>query len=129
MAKSITRPAESWTYILKADRELAPAEQSQFTLRPLTQVERATVRDEIARIQTARDGTKSVISSSQRQGIEIAAGCIVGVENFPSDGPKAWPSERDPQRKYLELLSDDSVQELANEIWEKSTIGDVVKNS
>jgi hypothetical protein len=129
MASKITRPAQSWTYILDDDRDLPDAEQSRFTLRPLTQQERAVIRDEIGRIETGKDGTKSVISRSYRQGIEIVLDAIVSIENFPAGAPQPWPDDRQQRRQYIDMLSDHYVQELANEAWFKSVAGDDVKNS
>lgn len=129
MAKKAPRPAESWTYVLVADRELATEEQSIFTLSPLSQAERATVRDELARIQTQQDGTKSIISRSHRQGWEIALRHIVSIENFPAGSPEPWPKGDVERRKYLEALDDGFVQELGNEVWARSELGDDLKNS
>lgn len=131
MAKKAWRSAESWTYVLLADRELPPEQQTRFTLSPLSQLERAAVRDEIARVQTLQDGTKSIISHSRRQGLEIAVRHIASIENFPGDTPEKekWPAGETERRKYLEMLGDDSVQEIGNEIWTKSELGDDLKNS
>jgi len=129
MPAKTTRPAESWSYVLECDRELDAAEQSRFILRPLTQSERAAVRDDIARVETAKDGARSVVSRSQRQGIELAINHIVSIENFPAGAPQPWPPDPATRRSYLEMLRDDYVQEVANEIWAKSVVGDDLKNS
>lgn len=129
MAKRVTRPAESWSYVLQSDRGLPLEEQSRFVLSPLSQIERAAIRDEIARVSTASDGRKDIISRERRQGVEIVLDHLVSVENFPAGAPQKWPDKREERSAYLEQLDDDFVQELANEIWEKSTIGLEVKNS
>lgn len=130
MAKKANRPAESWIYVLVGDRTLPEAEQTRFTLSPLTISERAIVRDEIARVQTLQDGTKTVISQHRRQGLDIALRHIVSIDNFPvGESSQPWPKETDRRLAYLEMLGDDNVQEIGNEIFSKSELGDDLKNS
>lgn len=129
MAKKVPRPAGSWTFVLAADRTLPDGEQSRFTVSPLTITERAIVRDEIARIHTQPDGSKSIISQNRRQGVEIALHHIVSIENFPVGEPQPWPKGNEERLRYLEMLGDDSVQEIGNEIWTRSELGNDLKNS
>lgn len=129
MATKIARPAESWPYVLKIDREAPSEQQSRFVLRPMTQGERAAMRDEIARVHREKDGARSVISRTNRVGVEIALAHIVSIENFPAGAPQPWPADAADREKYLEMLGDSWLQEIADEVWEKSTAGDDVKNS
>lgn len=128
MAKKFKRPTQSWEYVLDRDRELAPEEQSRFLLRPLTVSERAAVHSGLVTLMEGPDGTRQTQSRLNIVGVNIAVQNIVSVENFPSDEPKAWPDSREERLKYLEQLSDDDVQELANEVFAKSTIDTALKN-
>ena len=129
MAKKKSRPAESWTYLLVSDRELPIEEQSRFTLSPLTQAERAAIQDDLARTHVATDGSKSVVARTRRQGLSIALDHIVAIENFPAGAPQPWPKDREGRETYLEMLDDDFVQEIGNEVFERSSVGVAEKNS
>lgn len=121
MAKAKKRPAEAWTYVLKADRELPRDEQSMFALAPMTYAQRAAVRDDMLR------GERVFRSAG-----EIALRHIVSTENFPADNPAPWPTEHEKRLRYLEQLDDDDILEIGNEVWIRSTLGldeETVKNS
>lgn len=128
MPKKFKRSTESWEYVLERDREAPPEEQSRFMLRPLTVSERAAVHSNLVMLAEATDGTRQTQTRSHIVGVSIAVQNIVGVENFPSDQPTPWPATRDERLKYLEQLHDDDVQEIANEVFAKSTIDTALKN-
>lgn len=122
MAKAIKRPAESWSYVLRADRELEESERSIFVLAPLTYAERAAMRDDVLRGKTDR---------VYREAGDVFLSHVVSIENFPGGNPVPWPSDRDARVRYLELLDDLHVLEVGNEIWARSSIGedeDTLKN-
>lgn len=129
MAKKVARPAESWTYVLKDDRELRPEEQSHFVLRPLTQSERALSLDEVMRGFTSPDGVTTTVVYARRQAIETVITCLLSVENFPAGAPEPWPTSRADRLAYLNGLSVKWISELADEVFERSIVGDDLKNS
>lgn len=132
MAKATKRPAEAWVYLLKDDLTLPPEQQSRFTLRPMTYVERAAVHDDFLRVETLPDGTRVDVSRVYRNAWEVLIEHLVSIENFPAGEPQPWPTDRAARERYLEMLDDEMVLELGNEIWAKSTIGldgGVIKNS
>lgn len=129
MAKAVKRPAESWTFILPSDKDLPPAEQSRFVLRPMTVSERAAAQDDLVRTMFGPNGERFVLRRTHQQAYELALSHIVSVENFPADAPKQWPDARDEQRKYLEMLDDRDLLEIGNEVWRKSAVGGEEKNS
>lgn len=134
MAKAKKRPAESWTYVLEADRALDAAQQSRFVLSPMTYAERAAIRDDLLR-------GEGNVSKVFRNAGTIAIEHLVSIENFPAGEPQPWPADRAARERYLELLDDDDVLEIGNEIWTRSALGyrdkdteplrdgDVAKNS
>lgn len=131
MAKAKKRPAEAWTYVLKADRTLPLDQQSRFTLRPMVYAERAMVQDDFLRSETRPDGTRVDISRVYRNAGEIALEYIVSIENFPAGAAQAWPATRAERERYLEMLDDEQVLELGNETWIRSSMGidgDAIKN-
>lgn len=129
MAMKMKRPASSWTYVLSVDEDKPVEEQSRFLLRPLTVSERAAIRDDIARVHTAADGSQVTTTRTYGQGIEIVLEHVVSIENFPAGAPEPWPEAIAERRRYLEGLDDAWIQEIANEVWAKSTIANELKNS
>ena len=127
MPKKQQRSAESWRYVLTADRELPPEEQSVFVLRPLTQLERADVQDNMVRIQSRPDGGRTVVQRDHRLSVELCLTNITSIENFPAGAPEKWPADHASRVTYLEMLDDDHVQQIGNEIWVHSTITSDVK--
>lgn len=117
MAKAVKRPAESWIYVLKADRGLEERERSVFTLAPLTYAQRAGVRDDMQRAAAASS------DRVHRAAAEIAVTHIVLIENFPAGEPQPWPKSRGDRERYIEMLDDDHVLEIGDEIWGRSSLG------
>jgi hypothetical protein len=129
MAKAVKRAAESWRYVLTADRELPPEEQTTFSLRPLTQAERAWAQDNLARTHFRPDGAREAVQRTHQLARELCLTNIEGIENFPAGEPKAWPESREDRERYLEQLDDAAVTEVGNQIWERSQLEPAAKNS
>ena len=127
MAKKQKRAAECWRYVLLRDRKLPPEEQTTWILRPLTQLERAEARDNMARVQTIPGGGTATITRTHRLSLDLAVSNIHSVENFPAGAPEPWPEDREARLAYLDALDDDDVKELGNEIWVRSAIGGETK--
>jgi hypothetical protein len=128
--KASTRPPMSWRYVPLRDRGLPAEEQTAFILRPMTLPERAAAHDELARVQVAPDGTRTVQARTRQVAARLAREHVTAIENFPGGAPQPWPTTDDDRQKYLELLDDDVVLELGNEIYERSRFGpgDPAKN-
>lgn len=120
MAKSKKRPAEAWTYVLDADKTLPEAEQSQFTLRPLTFDEDAAYRDAIR----GKDESGRV----WRATIALLPDHIVSVDNFPAGNAKPWPASPAERKAYLEEIGVDGCFELGDQIFAHSRVSDDAKN-
>lgn len=129
MATAQKRAAERWRYVLDVDKALPEEQQSGFILTPLSQLERAEARDNFARRVVARSGETTVSKRDSRMCVEFCATHIAEVENFPVGAPKPWPAMPEERYRYLEQLDDAWVQELGNEIWVRSELGDDIKNS
>lgn len=132
MAKQAKRAAESWVYVLEADRTLPPEEQTRFTLKPMTQSERARFVDDLVRTSVAEDGSQTVMRRTQQNALELCLTHIERVENFPAGSNGAsqqWPKSRSDRERYLDQLSDDDVMEVGNEVYVRSTAGPDAKNS
>lgn len=122
MAKAVKRPAESWFYVLRRDRELDEREQSKFLLAPMTFAQRAAFQDDAIRrpdriYQSAGD---------------LVLSHVVSIDNFPAGEPQPWPKKPEERQRYIELFDDDLVLELGNEIFAQSSprfSGAVIKNS
>lgn len=129
MASKQKRAAETWRYVLVSDQALPPEQQSGFTLRPLTQLERADVRDNMTRFVTVPEGGRVAVARDHRLSVELCVSNIVAVENFPAGAAEPWPEGKAARFAYLEQLDDAYVQEIGNELWLKATLGDDAKNS
>jgi hypothetical protein len=130
MAKKQQRPVGTWRYILRAERTLPPEEQTVFVLRPLTQLERADVKDNMVRIHHQADGGVMKQQRDARILVELCTSHIHAVENFPVGGtPEPWPDDPAARLAYLDFLDDADVQEVGDEIWVRSSIGQPEKNS
>jgi hypothetical protein len=129
MAKAVKRTAESWHYVLKADRELPPEQQTTFTLRPLTQGERAWVSDNIARTHFKPDGSRESVGRTHQLTRDLCLTNIEAVENFPAGENRKWPEGREDRERFLEDLDDAALLEVGNEIWIRSSMGPAEKNS
>jgi hypothetical protein len=117
-------PAETWSYVLRSDRELPLEQQSRFVLRPLTQAERLQGVDALVHTRTESGGAILQVGRSAQVARDFALSHIVSTQNFPSDGPRPWPADGSLSERssYLEMLSDDHVSELGNEIWTRSSL-------
>lgn len=130
MATRVHRPAESFAYVLKADRALPIEQQSRFVCRPMTQAERQALRDDVNRRVECPDGSRMVVSRTRQVAREVVLEHVVAIENFPAGEPLDWPvgKSREERAKYLEMLDDDAVFELGNHIFERSDVGAELKN-
>jgi hypothetical protein len=130
MATQRKRSAETWRHVLTRDLGLPPEEQTTFVLRPLTQVERAEARDNLARIHALPDGATATVTRTHRLSLDLVLSNTVAVENFRNDKGVVlpWPEERDARLVYLDGLEDEDVKEVGNEIWVHSTLGGDAKN-
>jgi hypothetical protein len=131
MPNAVKRQTESWWYTLHSERGKPKDQQSRFRLKPLTQAERMRVWDDHNWVTVKADGESAVNSRGLQQAHALVISNLLEVENFPLDGPKAWPVEGNRKEKeaYLELLDDMDVFEIGNAIREKSTLEVEAKNS
>lgn len=129
MAKARRRLAESWSYRLLCDRALDPSEQTVFHLNPLTQAERLQVRDDIARNRVLANGTTETQRRKGQVELALCLTNIASIENFPVGAPTPWPADHDARRAYLEQLDDEYIEEIGAEIYGRSAIGELEKNS
>lgn len=130
MAKKKKRAAESWRYVLKADRGLPPEQQTVFILRPLTQAEQLDVKDNAARYYTPPQGGEVQVRRQHRLSLELCLTNILDVENFPAGGPpEKWPADPEARAAFLEGLDNDDVFEVGNEIYAQSLLGPAPKAS
>ncbi|HEY4131671.1 MAG TPA: hypothetical protein VGM50_13715 [Gemmatimonadaceae bacterium] len=120
MANEIKRSAETWAYVLQGDRALPPEQQTRFTLRPMTVLERAAAQDDLIRSFTNETGQRVLIRRTRQQTVAIALEHITAIENFPVGAPALWPSDRTARIAYLERLVDTDVDEIGNEVWRRS---------
>lgn len=118
MPKRVHRSAESFTYILAADRALPLDQQSRFRFRPLTQAEKLAVLDDLNWVQINADGSRELRPRSMSQARQLVLSNLEAAENFPTDGPVAWPAEgtREQKERYLDMLDEMDVYELGNEV-------------
>jgi hypothetical protein len=127
--QKIVRSAESWRYIPLADRPLPPEQQTVFRLSPMTQAERVSTHDEIVRTVIEPDGTQTVIRRMRQVTRALCLEHIEAVENFPVGQPQAWPANHTDRVAYLEQLPDEVIEEIGNEIYDRSSVGAPEKNS
>lgn len=129
MATAQKRAAESWRYVLKVDRELPEEQRSAFILTPLNPIERAEARDGMVRRVVGVTGETTVSQRDKRLSVEFCLRHIREIENFPAGAPKPWPDDADDRLRYLDQIDDAWVQEIGNEIWLRSELGETEKNS
>lgn len=132
MAQKAIRDVENFTYVLKEDRALPPAEQSVFTFRPLTQGERLRILDgmEVVLVDRAT-GTRQIKPCGITQSYDALLLTLVSVQNFPAGAPETYPADkgREARQRYLEALDDLAVIELGNYVVDRATLGPPEKNS
>jgi hypothetical protein len=129
MARSVSRLAESWTYVLASDQTLKAEEQTVFRLSPMTQAERVAAYDDASRVIIQGDGTQVVAGRERQVALALCLSHIEDVQNFPVGAPKPWPIGTEERARYLEQLHDTDIAELGGEIYDRSTIGRTEKNS
>ncbi len=129
MPRKVERITEAWWYILIAEKDAKPEEQSRFRLKPLAGSERAAVLDDRSWVQRNTDGSLTVVPRGVQQARNLCLSHIVDVENFPVGEPQPWPEEIEARDKYLDQLDDLNVYEIGNEIRTRSTLGGAEKNS
>ena len=132
MAQKAIRDVENFTYVLRGDRQLPPAEQTTFRFRPLTQAERVRILDgmEVVLVDPATR-TRAIKPCGVQQAYEVVLLSLVGVENFPAGTAEPYPLDkgREACAKYLEGLDDTHVFELGNYVIDRATLGPPEKNS
>lgn len=114
----------SWQFVPPLDRKLPKAEQTTFTLKPLTQLQRMECWDNLRWV--GPDGVAQPRAFQQAR--ELCISNIERVENFPPGDPKPWPESMSEREKYLEQFDDMDVLIIGNEIRDHSGIGDEEKN-
>lgn len=129
MAKRAKRLVESWAYVPRAERALPAEEQTLFRLRPMTQSERLTANDDLVLTTNAPDGSQIIASRARIVARRLCLQHIESVENFPAGDAVPWPTERTEREKYLETMDDELVHEVGNEVFTRSGIGELEKNS
>jgi hypothetical protein len=132
MAKQNRGVAESWSYVLQADRALEPDQQTRFTLRPVIAADRDRIRDNLMWTQIHADGSQTKVRRTRQTARVVALEHIVSVDNFPVGAPLPWPKDRGEREAYLAMFDDNDIEELGDEIWARSTIGpdeEPLKNS
>jgi len=135
--KTPRRPHGSWRFIPPEDRALPPEEQTVFVLRPLTQEERMASWDNGAWSQRSEDGSKTILPRTFRLARENCLSHIedvvnLQVPNSAGDGYTVpiWPKNGTPEEKakFLEVLGDVEVLIVGNEILDRSSLDDEIKN-
>ena len=129
MARQIKRSPESFTYVLQADRELSADQQTRFTLKPLTTAERHSLFERnTERIQQA-NGDVRLVAHTISLAREVCLEHIEAIDRFPVDRPEPWPAKSKERQAYLEQFADTDLAEIYGVLFERSWLGDDVKNS
>jgi hypothetical protein len=125
--KPVQKRVGSWTFIPPSDRKLPAAEQTVFVLKPLTQLQRMEVWDNLRWVNP--DNTMQPRAFVQAR--ELCLSNIEDVQNFPPGSPKPWPKDGSFEAKaeYLEQFDDMDVLIIGNEIRDHSALDDDIKNS
>jgi hypothetical protein len=125
--KPVHRQLGTWTFVPPSDRKLPAAEQTTFVLKPLTQLQRMEVWDNLRWINP--DGTAA--GRAFQQARELCLSNIEDVQNFPPGDPKPWPKDGSTQAKaeYLEQFDDMDVLLIGSAIRDHSGLDDDIKNS
>lgn len=131
MAQKAIRDVENFTYVLRGDRALPPAEQSTFRFRPLTQAERVRILDgmEVVLVDPSTR-TRSIKPCGVQQAYDAVLLSLVAADNFPAGAAEPYPIDKGREAcvKYLEGLDDLSVLELGNYVIDRATLGPPEKN-
>lgn len=123
--KPIKRSLGSWRFIPPSDTKLPAAEQTVFILKPLSQLQRMEVWDNLRWVNP--DGT--AMSRAFVQARELCLTNIESIQNFPPGDPKPWPDSTRDRSEYLEQLDDMDVLIIGNEIRDHSGLDEEIKNS
>lgn len=110
-------PAKVVRYVLRAERELPPEQQTVFLLKALTARETADVEDALF-FQTAI-GTM-VRNGSQR--LRILGLGVVGWENFPDSQGRPVPFNTQDKAANWDRIAPEYQTELANAIMEANRL-------
>ncbi len=129
MATKVTRVVEPFDYVLDADKNLSPDEQTIFTFRPMAQKERAAVLDASNTVTFDKEGNRQLSERNFTQGREIVLAHLIRVQNFPVGEPKEWPKDRKAQEQYLDDLSEVDLMFLGNAVIQHSVLQPLEKNS
>lgn len=121
MAKSKKRPPESFSFVLRGDRDLPEGEQSRFVLRPMT------IDEQAAYLDASRDDADGG-SRLWRAAVAIVPQHIVSVENFPAGEPREWPKGHAERLEYLAELGVSACYEIGTEVFNRSYLEDAAKN-
>lgn len=119
------RAAESFEFVLPADRDLPAAERTTFVLRPMTLAERARAWDERDYTVLLPDGTKRLESRAVQQAVELARDHIEEVKNFPvGESPLDWPRDGSAadRTRYLAMMSEGDVIAVGVEVRDRAEV-------
>lgn len=123
--KAAKRALGSWKFIPPSDKALPVAEQTVFVLKPLTQLQRMEVWDNLRWVNA--DG--SAMPRAFVQARELCLSNIESIQNFPPGDSKPWPESMRERAEYLDQLDDIDVLIIGNEIRDHSGLDDDIKNS
>lgn len=123
--KPVKRSFGTWKFIPPSDRNLPAAEQTTFVLKPLTQLQRMEVWDNLRWVNA--DGTQ--VPRAFVQARELCLSNIESIQNFPVGDPRPWPESMKDRAEYLDQLDDMDVLIIGNEIRDHSGLDEEIKNS
>lgn len=129
MASRAKQLVESWTYTPRADRELPLPDRSSFRLRPMTQAELAVALDDVSVTVIEPDGSKIIATREHQVALRLCRQHILSAENFPAGAAEAWPNSRVEKDRFLAMMEMDLISEIGDEIFTRSSIGELEKNS
>ena len=119
----ITRPRGQRPYILEAERELEPEDQTVFLLTDLTERDRVGIMDQLRVSAASEGGTASITGSGTRTYMAVRAG-LVGWQNLKDETGADVPFEtvagnsRKPKDETLALLDWETKVELQGAIMD-----------
>jgi hypothetical protein len=122
--KAVKRTLGSWKFVPPSDINLPTSEQSVFVLKPLTQLQRMEVWDNLKWVN--QDGTMQPRGFQQAR--ELCLKNIESIVNFPVGDPQPWPESIADRATYLEQVDDMDVMIIGNEIRDHSGLGEEEKN-
>jgi len=134
MVRAIDLAGGEFRYVVEDDRESPEHEQTKFLMRPLTFGERLEIENlrSASSSYNPANGMMSHTRSPRMADIEILHRALLGWENFHDDKGLPIGFEKPNGRIAEASLAriDPWITELAEEAWERSTLGkDAKKNS